>query len=245
MHLETAAATDVGLLRKRNEDCVRVRSDGGLGVTILAVADGMGGAPAGDVASARAVEIFQQRALDLLAQEPGDVEQALRTAMLEANAEVLAQARKHAGWQGMGTTLVAACLRGTSAWVINLGDSRAYHCRDGDATAITQDHSYVEEQVRAGRMTPEEAARSPHRHVLTQALGGDGPIRPDLFGPLSLEAGEALLLCSDGLHGVLSEAEIAAQATGMPSEAVRRLIAAANDRGGPDNITVALTRLRP
>lgn len=245
MHLETAAASDVGLLRKRNEDYVRVRSDSELGVTILAVADGMGGAPAGDVASAQAVETFQQRALELLAQEPDDVQHALRTAMLEANAEVLAQAQRHAGWRGMGTTLVAACVRETSAWIVNVGDSRAYHCRGEDATAITQDHSYVEEQVRAGRMTREEAARSPHRHVLTQALGGDGPIRPDLFGPLPLETGEGLLLCSDGLHGVLSDEAIAAQATGMPSEAVTRLIAAANDRGGPDNITVALTRLRP
>ena len=244
MHLDTAAATDVGLLRKRNEDCVRLRSDTGLGVTILAVADGMGGAPAGDVASAQAVETFQRRAFDLLAQDLAAVERALRTAMREANAEVLAQARRHAGLHGMGTTLVAVCVREANAWVINVGDSRAYHCRGGDATAITRDHSYVEEQVRAGRMTPEEAARSPHRHVLTQALGSEDPIRPDLFGPLPLEAGEALLLCSDGLHGVLSDTEIAAHAAGMPSEAVARLIAAANDRGGPDNITVALTRLR-
>ena len=244
MRLETASATDVGVVRERNEDRVSIRFDAGFGVTLLTLADGMGGAPAGDIASARAVETFQQRALALLADEAGGAERALREAMLDANAAVLAQARAHEGWEGMGSTLVAACVTPKGAWVINLGDSRGYLCRDGGATALTHDHSYVQEQVRAGRMTPEQAAASPHRSVLTQAVGTEEEIRPDLIGPVALESGDTLLLCSDGLHGVLRDDEIAALIKGEPTEIVTRLIVAANDRGGPDNTTVAVACVR-
>lgn len=240
MHVETAFATDVGLLRDRNEDCVSVRSNNKLGITLLAVADGIGGAPAGDVASTQAIKAFQKSAFQFLENNPKSVEHALYKAIDNANEKVIAQASKNKIWAGMGTTIVAACITESGTWIINLGDSRAYLYRNGKVELITRDHSYVEEQVQAGNMTAAQAKQSPNRNMLTQALGTEEEIQPDLFGPIKLETNDTLLLCSDGLHGVLSSTEIASLIKGRLATVSVALITAANKHGGPDNTTVAL-----
>ena len=141
----------------------------------------------------------------------------------------------------MATTLVAALVRGHSAWLASVGDSRAYLFHQGELTQRTQDHSWVAEQIRAGRLTEEEAEHSEFRNVITRAVGVADTVEPDKVGPISLPAGSLLLLCSDGLHRVVSDDEIAAVlASGTPQEMAERLIALANEAGGPDNISVAI-----
>jgi len=230
MRLDYAAASDVGLVRKGNEDSFVS------GPHLFAVCDGMGGAQAGEVAS----EAACRRLLEL---SPSATEDELRRAVEEANAHVLRAARLERGLAGMGTTLTAALTApdGASATIAHVGDSRAYLWHDGQLRQLTDDHSLVAEMVRQGRLTAEEAAVHPHRSVITRALGTESVVQVDMVHT-SLEPGDRLLICSDGLSGMVSDEEISRMlGEGREAGAVTKsLVAAALAAGGEDNVTVVV-----
>ncbi|MCH8813629.1 MAG: serine/threonine-protein phosphatase [Chloroflexi bacterium] len=234
-----AALTDLGKKRSSNQDqaLATVLPDG---VLLLAVADGVGGAAGGEIAAAVAVEElahgFSHGAGD------GDVKASLLSAFAQANNRVLATGREIADLEGLATTLVAALVTGSSAWVASVGDSRAYLYEDARGLLpLTKDHTWTADRVREGKMTLEEAAPSPFSHVITRGIGVADSVEPDLHGPIELPPGSVLLLCSDGLHGPVNDQEIAVTIAAGPSEdRAKRLIALANSKGGPDNIAVAI-----
>ena len=230
------AISDRGLLRERNEDAAAALAlpDGSL---LLAVADGLGGLPGGDVASRTALDALVER---LRAQPPRDAAAGLRDAFEEANRQVRAQ--QHGPRARMGTTLVAALVRDGTAWLANVGDSRGYLVPlDGGAVQrLTEDHSWVEEQVRAGLLDPDDSLAALNRHVITRAIGLDDRAGTDVTGPVALLDRRLLLLSSDGLHGVLDDDAIGRVVAESGSEYASELIEAVLDRGAPDNVSVAL-----
>jgi protein phosphatase len=223
------AATDVGKGRSGNEDLFLVDPDHQL----YAVADGMGGHRAGEVASATAIESLQR------AYQAGA---ALDEAVGEANAAVFAKASANVDMRGMGTTLTAVALQdGHIALLGHVGDSRAYLMRDGGVTQVTDDHSLVEQLVREGRLSPEEALHHPQRAIITRALGVDPDVEVDTYR-VDLRPGDRIVLCSDGLTNMVADDAIAAVLRGQsdPQQAAERLVDMANDAGGDDNITVVV-----
>jgi PPM family protein phosphatase len=233
MRLVFAAATDVGRMRKNNEDSYLSSQP------VAAVADGMGGHSAGEVASAIAIE-----ELAALGQRgPWENETAatddLKQAILRANRRIREMAASDRKLNGMGTTLVALLEDGDMVHMANVGDSRGYLLRQGELSQITVDHSLVQELVDDGRLSPEDAERHPQRSVITRALGIDPEVEFDLF-TYKLQVGDRLLLCSDGLSDVVEPAQIRKVLLRVPSaqRAARELVTVANAHGGPDNITV-------
>lgn len=198
----------------------------------MAVADGMGGQAAGEVASARTLEVL------LAALGEGA---ALATAVQAANAAVHRDATAHAERHGMGTTLVAMLRTGNTYCVANVGDSRAYRVTGAGAEQITADHSFVAEALREGRMTEGEASASPWRNALTRALGTDPQVDVDVFGPFPAEPPHTVVLCSDGMYKALPDEAIWRYVVGTPDldAAVEALAALAFRRGSDDNISVA------
>jgi protein phosphatase len=242
-----ASLTDIGKVRRHNEDFLGdpgsmsaftgdLKGGSRMG-WLFAVADGMGGHADGEVASRVAVEaLFSSYYAS--AEEP---QFALAGAMAAANEAVCQAAAKDAppsfSRSRMGTTLVAAVLGGPRIVIGNVGDSRAYLLLNGRLSQVTQDHSFVAEQVHMGLITAQAARRAPLRNVVTRALGSKESARPDLF-EVPWRIGDVLLLCTDGLHGVVEERAIeVVLAENPPDHAVRRLIDAANAAGGPDNIS--------
>jgi serine/threonine protein phosphatase PrpC len=230
---QTIAKTDTGRQRRENEDSAFARSP------VFVVADGMGGAQAGEVASRIAVETFS-RGLP----ESGSAEERLARRVLEANQriyEVSISEREHAG---MGTTLTAAYLDGSELAIAHVGDSRAYLFRDGTLKRLTQDHSLVDELVRRGKLTEKQAAEHPQRSIITRALGPEPTVEVDTW-TYPVKSGDVLLLCSDGLTSMVPEDRLQALlgATGDLEAAAQALIDEANAAGGRDNITVVLFRL--
>ena len=224
-----AAVSDVGLLRDGNEDAAFA------GTRLLAVADGMGGHAAGEVASAAVIAALEQ--LDELGVNAGDPEFALREAVDEANTNLRDMVSADTELQGMGTTVTAVLSDGTYAWLAHVGDSRAYLLRDGELRRLTRDHTFVQQLVDEGRITAEAASTHPQRNYITRALDGREGIEPDVER-LDLRPGDRLLLCSDGLSGVVSDDSMCDVLTGStPDEAVHRLRDLALRGGGPDNIT--------
>ena len=201
------------------------------GRTLVAVADGMGGHAAGDVASALALETLKAALL-----EGRDLE----AAFLLANERVLAEANEP-GKEGMGTTLVAMLLTGGSYQIANIGDSRGYVLATGGIQQVTEDHSYVAEAIRQGQ-SESEAAASKWRNVLTRAIGTDAELTVDLFGPFPVEDGTAVLLCSDGLYKALSDGDLQDLfvQSAEPPGAAQAMIAEAYEQGSDDNISVAI-----
>jgi PPM family protein phosphatase len=230
---DTFWKTDTGRQRRDNEDNAFVRAP------LFVVADGMGGAQAGEVASALAVEEFQQE----LPQE-GSVEERLSNRIREANRRIYDHSRREHEHAGMGTTLTAVYVADDGLAVAHVGDSRAYIFRDGTLTRLTQDHSLVEELVRQGKLTEEQAAEHPQRSIITRALGIELDVEVDTW-TYPARAGDVALLCSDGLTSMIDEDLIAQILGSEPSleRAGERLISAANEAGGRDNITVVLFRL--
>jgi len=234
--------TDTGRVRPHNEDYVDFfvppdpQQQARKGAIYL-VADGMGGHQAGEVASRGAVETTIQR---YYADTSRDVGKSLVRAVQAANQQIHAQAQTDLSKSGMGTTLVAAVTLGRKVYVANVGDSRAYLINKSSMTQITDDHSWVEEQVRAGLLTPDQAKRHPQRNLVTRALGSKPSVDVDLFeGKVS--TGDVIFLCSDGLTGRVEDHEIAAIVRDHPPhEAAQLLVDAANERGGSDNITVLI-----
>ena len=242
MSVSSAARTHRGCRRKHNEDQVLLRP--GLGPDgswlLLAVADGMGGAAQGGRASREAIRVL---GLELERWRDGNPGETLQAAFVAANRFLVDLSNSRRSHRGMGTTLVAALTDGRDAWVGNVGDSRAYRLSAGLMRQLTEDHSLVAEQVKAGYLDEQAAATSPHRNIITRSLGHSDSLAVDVFGPLQLRPGDLLLLCSDGLYGVVSESEMAGIASSFsPDEAADRLIALANERGSPDNVSVVVAR---
>lgn len=241
MPIDAACHTDRGL-RANNEDAAHV--DAALGFALLA--DGLGGPPGGEVASALAVDAAARvlrRALSG-APDPDLAAEALREAFDAAQEEIRRRALATPELRGMGTTLVTVVVTGARYVVAHVGDSRAYLVRAGHATALTSDHSWVQERVAAGLLTPEEARVHAYRNLVTRALGLDASAHPDV-GHGALEPGDVVLLTSDGVHGVLSDRLIAELARGRaPEAAARALVEGALGAGGSDNATAAVLRLR-
>lgn len=239
--------TDVGRKRRHNEDYVAwyepsdpaaLETSGRLYI----VADGVGGQAAGEVASEYAVKKTLYAYYH--SQEP-DLGNRLQTVIDSANADVFAYTDMHPEIGRMGTTLVAAVIRGTELVVANIGDSRAYLIRDGEIRQITQDHSLVAQLVEEGLLSPEEAVVHPKRNVLLRSLGMDEDIHPDIFEG-HIQPDDRLLLCSDGLTIYLPDAEIASIVNQLPLDAAaRRLVQLANERGGKDNISLLLLHVVP
>jgi PPM family protein phosphatase len=230
---EQYAGTDTGRQRRENEDSMLARAP------LFVVADGMGGAQAGEVASRIAVEAF----------EPGvgnsrEPEAALAALAQGANARIHELSHSHAEQAGMGTTLTAVYVGEHDVSIAHVGDSRAYRLRDGTLERLTEDHSLVDELMRQGRLTPEEAVEHPQRSVITRALGPEGAVEVDTRSYAARD-GDVYLLCSDGLTTMLDESEVAKVLTAHATlrEAGEALIAAANEAGGRDNITVVLLRV--
>ena len=228
---ESAGRTDPGRVRRRNEDAFV------LDPPLFAVADGMGGAQAGEVASRLTAAAFREfHEADRL---PPD--ERLQAIIQEANRRIYDRAHADSGFSGMGTTVTAALLTGGRVTIGHVGDSRAYRIRDGELEQLTDDHSLVGDLMRSGRLTPEEADAHPQRSVITRALGTDPEVDVDT---LAVEAapGDLFLLCSDGLTTMVADDDILGILAAAPTldDAARTLVRAANTGGGEDNVTVVL-----
>jgi len=230
---ESILKTDTGRQRRENEDSAYARAP------LFVVADGMGGAQAGEVASQIAVEVFEQGL-----PADGSVEDRLVRRVREANAKIHERSLTEHGREGMGTTITALYLDDSHVSIAHVGDSRAYLFRDGQLRRLTQDHTLVDELVRRGKLTEEQAAEHPQRSIITRALGPEAEVDVDTF-TYAVRAGDVLMLCSDGLTAMVSEdqvAQILAESATL-EEAGNRLIDQANAAGGRDNITVVACRL--
>src|SRR5262245_57925609 len=247
MIVEVESATDLGLKRAQNEDshgewipsAADERRRRGV---LVVVADGMGGSRAGEVASRLAVETVMRHYREARGE---DALEDLHHAVEEANRIVHRESAAHPEMSGMGTTCTAVVLRGADAYIAHVGDSRAYLVRDGAIRQLTRDHSLVAQLVRDGQLTPEQARVDPRRNVVTRSVGVGPHVEIDADPePGLLRPGDTLLICSDGLHGVVADEELKAAAS-KPNlaQACRDAIALANSRGGPDNITVVMARL--
>lgn len=242
--IEVAGRTDVGMVRRMNQDAFAVVER----LCLAVVCDGMGGPAGGEVASQVAIESFiavAEREIDACkSTDSGRSTRALCRAVAAANRAVRARAEYDTRYRGMGTTLVAARLDGDEVTVVNVGDSRAYLVRGGAIRQLTADHSFVAEQMRMGLMTEVEAEQSPFQSAITRAVGIDDDVRPDFYTE-PVEAGDVLLLCSDGLIRHVHDDEIARMVwdpAKKPEEICERLIACANARGGTDNVTCVVMR---
>ncbi|SDT42848.1 protein phosphatase [Paenibacillaceae bacterium GAS479] len=238
----TVNRSDIGRIRMANED----RSWAGVtsgGLTLAIVADGMGGHQAGDVASQLAVDAFREAMEPLQAGiSAEEAQQYLRAAIRRANEVVYDMASRNEQYHNMGTTVVAALFVEESLLLIgHIGDSRAYRISSGAISLLSEDHTLVNELVRSGQISFEEAAHHPRRNVLTRALGTDEEVELDLQ-VLDWNSGDMLLLCSDGLSGMVSDEEMLEVACSQASleEKADRLISMALAAGGDDNITVVL-----
>jgi protein phosphatase len=229
MNVAVGASTDVGRVREGNEDSYYIDTP------LFVVADGMGGHAAGDVASATAVEVIQQHRQEIDPQDPDSLTVTVRA----ANRAIWEKATNDPALRGMGTTCTMILIDGDQAQIAHVGDSRAYLYRDGDLRQITDDHTLVGRMVREGRLKPEEAERHPQRSMITRALGVDEDVEVDR-STVDLVHGDRIIICSDGLTGMVSEADIAEVLRDQddPQTAAETLVEKANTAGGEDNITV-------
>ncbi len=263
IHIRVFGKTDVGRTREHNEDCflvadlsekkaslqpeVREHAIGPKG-SLLVVADGMGGAAAGEVASRMATEIiYEHMAGQWHADDENTPQQfayRLREAVEAANARIHEHATQHPELRGMGTTTTAVGILNDHLYLTQVGDSRAYLIRDGVGSQLTKDQSLMQRLVDAGELTEEEAEKSERRNIILQALGPDERVRVDLTNQ-QIRRGDTVVLCSDGLFGQVTREEIAEMVSSAGEELVTlcsQLIDLANERGGPDNITVVIAR---
>jgi PPM family protein phosphatase len=245
---EVAGHSDQGRVRTTNEDAYGICLDAG----IFVVCDGMGGAAAGEVASHVAVDVMLERLCGgSSTSDDSDLESSLhkqsllRDAVAAANGRVFSQAEESAQLHGMGTTLVALLVEDHRAWIVHVGDSRCYRIRRGNLERLTEDHSLVDEQVRLGQLTPEEAERSPLRNVITRAVGSQRSVVPEIE-ELAVEPGDLFLLCSDGLTREVRDEQLATLLADVPNldAACHALVDAAILNGGRDNVTCVLVRAR-
>lgn len=245
--VEVAGLTDVGCQRENNEDSflywepedsAEFQRKGRL----AAIADGMGGYDGGQEASRLAVETVRE-VYDRVVQD--DPQASLLEAFTTAHNRIRQYAEEHPAFHGMGTTCTALVLRGDQLYFAHVGDSRLYLVRGQRISQLTRDHSYVGRLVASGLVRPEDAERHPQRHILTSALGAGLEVEVDGGGSgLQAQNGDNLILCTDGLWGVVTEQELQTAATrNSPQECCASLINLARQRGGPDNITIQLLRI--
>jgi serine/threonine protein phosphatase PrpC len=244
MRFVSCAKSDVGRVRKVNQDAFLCDDELGLFV----VADGMGGHAAGEIAAQEAVQAIHdmisrnRSAVRDFLKSPATRESTraicrlLESAVQSATYLVYGMAEQKPACQGMGTTVSAILLAGAYGITAQVGDTRIYCIRDGEAVQLTEDHTLVNWQIREGMLTPDEAARSPHRNVITRAVGNHDYVQVDTQ-VLSVRIGDRFLICSDGLHGYVKRNELADIVRGDLGEACQALIDMANQRGGRDNIT--------
>jgi len=228
------AVSHTGLVRPGNEDGFIMDTDLGL----LAVADGMGGHQAGEIASQIALKTLKEGLLSVRGKEPMP---CLESAAALANEKVYSSSMTNYEWEGMGTTLTALWVVNDKGYLVHIGDSRAYLFRNGQLQHLTDDHSYVGELIRSGSLTFDEARRHPRRNILTRALGTERTVDID-SKELALIRGDLILLCTDGLYEVIPDSELV-EILNRNLElraTTRELLDLALKRGGPDNITVVL-----
>jgi protein phosphatase len=244
--IELANLTDPGCVRERNEDyyCYFEPDDDQAFRTrgrLIVVADGMGGHEGGEVASGIAVQMVRQT----WAEGAGEPNDLLITALSNAHQAIQDYAREHPELSGMGTTCTAAAIIGDFLYYGHVGDTRLYLIRNGSIRRVTHDHSLVQRLVDSGAITEEEAAEHPDKNVLVSALGMRGAVSVDVpEAGVPLEQGDTLLICTDGLHGLVNDAELLDAVTrNDPRTACQQLVQLAKDRGGPDNITLQVVRL--
>ncbi len=242
MQLSVAAGTDVGRIRAGNEDSLYADADQERGLFI--VADGMGGHAAGEVASEMVVQTVAREVADVRDVAGASALQVMAESLRLANRAIFERTIVEADKQGMGTT--ASCLLlGQSHWVIgHIGDSRIYLLRDGVLRQLTKDHSYVQEQVDAGFLTPEQARYHPYSNVITRCVGANAAVEPDIMHG-ELKPNDAFLLASDGLTGMVDDAHLqkVMETRGTPGQQIHALITDANRRGGLDNITAIVVQV--
>lgn len=219
--------TDIGCLRDHNEDSLVVAPP------LFAVADGMGGHAAGEIASEIAISVLAER----VPEHPDG--EALARIVEEANREVLRASHDGRGREGMGTTMTAAMLEGERLIIAQVGDSRAYLMHQGKLQQLTRDHSLMADMIEAGQLTPEEARTHPQRSVITRALGSDPHLQPDIY-EINVETGDRLLVCSDGLSGMVCDADLESTMRRIqdPQRCATQLVNEAIAAGGHDNVTV-------
>jgi protein phosphatase len=249
MRLEAYARTDIGPVRERNEDALLIDLEHG----VFVVADGMGGHAAGEVASAMAIEAVHETLVgnpdpdetrlvrDLDLEDPADVlRERLRYAMNQASIQIRREADANPDVRGMGTTLVVLVVEGDQAHLAHVGDSRAYLYRVGHLVRLTRDHTVVQQEIDAGRLTPELARLLPHKHILTQSVGFHGPVEPDTTTRM-VESGDIFVLCSDGVTDALDDPAIARVIEGTPVDMLSHvLVEEALKAGAEDNVTAVV-----
>lgn len=264
MTIDLSALTDVGLQRKANEDSLllwdltrggelsdpaNISADLQGRAYLLVVADGMGGEVGGQIASQTAVDAVKRYAQSefdagLLA-EPGKLTRWLARAIEDANRNILERVRQEAALKGMGTTMTAAMVFPKRLVLVHVGDSRLYHLRDGQLRQLTVDHTRVQQLIAMGRLSPQEARGHEHQNLLLQAVGTDHSLEIDRVSA-GLEPADKLLLCTDGLHGLVEEEEMQRILSNgkPPAEQCHALIERAKARGGSDNITAIIAHIR-
>ena len=235
MRLSSAAGSHVGLIRPQNEDSYLCEHP------LYAVADGLGGHAAGEVASALVIERLAQLSLDDDTTTADDAQQELAEAVRDANRRIHRSAAEDPQHAGMGTTVTAAVAVGDTLCFAHVGDSRGYLLRGGELSRITEDHTPVQRAVRAGVISAEEALHHPSRHVLAQAVGLDVDVEVDT-PRVDLQAGDRVVLCTDGMTDPIPDADIPGVIgdADTPDAAVEVLITASLQRGGPDNVTIVV-----
>lgn len=243
--MQVWGVTDIGLVRRENQDAYLVRECTTSGHTICVVCDGMGGAAGGQLASRIATETFTSELEKVLSpgMTPEQLIAASSYAAALANQAIQAAAEEKEECKGMGTTLVAAVSYEGGTVVINVGDSRAYHVTENGITRITKDHSLVERMVDMGNITAEEARRHPNRNLITRALGCDADANCDGY-TCPMASGDYLLLCTDGLVGTVTDQEMLFEVIHGegPESCLDRLMEIAKSQGAPDNVTAVLMR---
>ena len=247
MQIDGYAASETGPVREHNEDSWLVDVDGGLFV----VADGMGGHAAGEVASRIAVDTVAEVMLGMQdpeetrllteVEDPGDMlRERLRYAMNQAALNIRRAVDENPTYMGMGTTLVMVIIEEDHAHLAHVGDSRAYLIRDSRIQRLTRDHTVVQQEVDAGRLTPELVRIVPHKNILTKSVGTQGPVDPDTSTRM-LESGDLIVLCSDGLNDAMEDHEIEATCAQFAAEDLpEALVKQAIEQGSEDNVTVVV-----
>ncbi len=238
--LRTACWSDPGKVRSRNEDAVHAHTVGDA-FAFAMVADGMGGVQGGKVASEIAVRVVPAH----FENPNGAPDKTLRKALEAASHEIYREAQKDPGLEGMGTTCVALVVQDGKAWAAWVGDSRLYLIRESRMFQMTEDHSVVQEMVRQGRLTPEQAREHEDRNIVTRALGSQDQVEVSVWeSPFPVRPGDRFLLCSDGLHDVVPEHDLVTLASRASIQVCcGALVQEANARGGPDNVSAVLVEV--
>ena len=243
--MQSWGITDPGCVRPQNQDAYKIE-ELDRNTLLCVVCDGMGGAKSGNVASSLAVDVFTQelRSNYHANMDASDVDDMLQRAIKLANFTVYDQAREVEDFAGMGTTLVAALVRGKQATVANVGDSRAYLVNSNGIRPITVDHSLVQMMVQRGELLPEQAKSYPGKNLITRAIGTEAVVQCDLFH-IDLERDDVMLLCTDGLSNLLDDQELLFEVVHRTErqDCCRRLLEIAKNRGAPDNVTCVMLQV--